>query len=151
MNPPTGPQAAAVGGPPRHSAWRSVTQALVNDFARVTGDHAFIHTDPERATATRFGGTIAHGMLTLSLLTSLMHESVRAVPGTRMAVNYGFDRVRFIEPVPVGSRIRAGFRLTEQREREPGFALFSYDVTVEIEDHMRPALSARWLIGRWIS
>jgi acyl dehydratase len=141
---------AAVGGPTRHSGWRQVTQALVDDFARVTGDHAFIHTDPGRAAATRFRGTIAHGLLTLSLLTTLLHEAIGHVPGVRMGVNYGFDRIRFIQPVPVGSRIRAAFALIGMEERDAGFFLFTYDVTVEIEGSKRPALAANWLIGRWL-
>jgi len=141
---------ARVGAPPTRSEWHAVTQGQVNDFARTTLDEAFIHTNPERAARTRFGGTIAHGLLTLSLLTVMMTEATPVVAGTRMGVNYGFDRIRFVAPVPVGSRVRGAFVLAALDEREPGFFIFSYDVTVEIEGSGRPALTARWLLGRWI-
>jgi acyl dehydratase len=140
----------SIGGPPAHSEWHTITQGQVNDFARTTLDKAFIHTDPERALRTRFGGTIAHGLLTLSLLTVMMTEATPAVAGTRMGVNYGFDRIRFVAPVPVGSRVRGTFALAAVDQREPGFFVISYDVIVEIEGAQRPALTARWLLGRWI-
>jgi len=141
---------ARVGGPATHSAWREVTQQDICAFARLTGDHAYIHTDPQRAAQTRFGGTIAHGLYTLSLLTAMLHEAVEDVAGVRMAVNYGFDRVRFLAPVAVGGRVRGTFSLAALQEREPGFFVFSYDASVQIEAGSRPALAARWLIGRWM-
>ncbi|HSV84643.1 MAG TPA: MaoC family dehydratase [Ramlibacter sp.] len=141
---------AQVGAAPTHSLWHMIAQDQISDFARITSDHAFIHTDPERAARTRFGGTIAHGLLTLSLLPVMMHEATPEVAGTRMGVNYGFDRIRFVAPVPVGARVRGAFSLAELEEREPGFYIFSYDVTVEIKGAGRPALTARWLLGRWI-
>jgi len=139
-----------IGAAVMQSQWHLITQEQVRDFARITQDQAFIHTDPDRAARTRFGGTIAHGFFTLGLLTVMMKEATPEVAGTRMGVNYGFDRIRFVAPVPVGSRVRGAFVLAALVEREPGFFVFSYDVTVEIEGSERPALTARWLLGRWI-
>jgi len=139
----------SVGAAPTCSEWVTVDQALIDDFARVTGDDAFIHVDPERARATRFKGTIAHGLLTLSLLPLLMRSATPLVEGARMGVNYGFDRVRFLAPVPVGSRVRARVTLAEITEPKPSFLRLAYDVVVDIEGSEEPALAARWLLGRW--
>jgi acyl dehydratase len=139
-----------IGAAPTWSEWHPIEQSAVNDFARVTGDGAFIHTDPQRAARTRFGGTIAHGLFTLSLLPQMLAEATPVVEGTRMGVNYGFDRVRFVAPVMVGSRVRAGFALTGLEERTAGFHLLSFDVQVAIDGVERPALTAVWLLGRWI-
>jgi acyl dehydratase len=137
-------------GPPFHSDWVVVDQALFDDFAAATGDDAFIHTDPAAAAETRFGGTIAHGLLSLSLLPFLLRSAVPLLSGARMGVNYGYDRVRFLAPVPCGSRVRGVFALAGVERREDGFVVIRYDVTVEIDGHDKPALAACWLLGQWL-
>ena len=141
---------SSVGEPGSLSDWIVVDQAMIDGFAHVTGDDAFIHTDPERAARTRFKGTIAHGLLTLSLLPLLMRSATPLIEGMKMGVNYGYDRVRFLAPVPVDSRVRAKVALVELIEPKPNFVRLAYDVTVEIEGVEEPALVARWLLGRWI-
>jgi acyl dehydratase len=126
------------------SAWRTVTQELVDDFARVSGDHQWIHVDPERARReSPLGTTIAHGFLTLSLLSSLTAEVVR-MENARMGLNYGFDRVRFVAPVPVGSEIRGTFVIEDVRPVDGG-AQITWRAEVEIRNAPKPALSALWL------
>lgn len=141
---------SSVGGPPSPSEWVLVDQARIDGFAQVTGDDAFIHVDPERARQTRFGGTIAHGLLTLSLLPLLLRTATPVLEGSTMGVNYGYDRIRFLAPVPVDSRIRALVALAELNEAKPGFVRLGYDVSAEIEGCAQPALVARWLLGRWM-
>ena len=126
------------------SAWRTVTQELVDDFARVSGDHQWIHVDPERARReSPFGTTVAHGFLTLSLLSSLSAEVI-SMQNPRFGLNYGFDRVRFVSPVPVGSEIRGTFAIEEVRRLDDG-AQITWRAEVEIRDAPKPALSAVWL------
>lgn len=128
------------------SHWFEVTQEDVNTFADVTRDHQFIHVDPERAAQTPFGGPIAHGFLSLSMLSHLAEGgSGVAIKDTKMGINYGFDKVRFIAPVPVGSRIRSRAKLKSVNEKSPGQFLFKQEVTVEIEGSDKPALLAEWL------
>ena len=127
------------------SDWFAIDQERVNAFADVTLDHQFVHVDPERARATPFGGTIAHGLLTLSLIVHLCLPFVPKLAGTKLLVNYGFDKVRFSAPVKVGSRIRARGRLAEVTERRPGQMIVKIDVTIEIENEDKPALVAEWL------
>lgn len=127
------------------SSWLEVTQARVDAFADVTEDHQFIHVDPERAAKTPLGGTIAHGLLTLSLIVHLCLERVPKLRGTTLVLNYGFDRVRFVAPVRVGKRIRASTRLADATLRKPGQVLIKLDVTIEIEGEEKPALTAEWL------
>lgn len=127
------------------SAWLPIDQDRVNRFADVTLDHQFVHVDPERARATPFGGTIAHGLLTLSMIVHLCLPFVPQLKGTQLVVNYGFDKVRFSAPVKVGSRIRSRTRLADISERRPGQVLVKLDVTIEIEDEEKPALVAEWL------
>lgn len=128
------------------SGWRRVGQADIDAFAAVTHDHQFIHVDPARAAAeTAFGGTIAHGFLTLSLLSALGGEAIPPIEGRRMAVNYGLDRVRFLAPVRAGARIRGSFVLGELLRRAPTEIRLTYRVTVEIEHEAKPALVADWL------
>ncbi len=128
------------------SPWVEVDQAMIDRFAEVTGDHQFIHIDPARAAQTPFGGTIAHGFLLLSLLSKLQAEAGRPRPeGMRMAVNYGFDRVRFTAPVRSGSRVRAVFTLTGVEEKRPGQIQQMSEVAMEIEGGDRPALTAVWI------
>ncbi len=128
------------------SEWRVVTQAMIDKFADATDDHQFIHVDPERAAReTPFGGTIAHGFLTLSLLSTLAFEALPMLQGATMGINYGFDSVRFLSPVKVGARVRGRFLLAEARFRGAHMLMLTYDVTVEIENEKKPALTARWL------
>ncbi|WP_173933251.1 MaoC family dehydratase [Chelativorans sp. Marseille-P2723] len=128
------------------SRWRTVSQEMIDQFAVATDDHQFIHTDPERAASeTPYGGTIAHGFLTLSLLSTMIFEAVPPLEGTAMGVNYGFDRIRFMNAVRSGARIRARFVLANLKVRISGVAEMHYDVTVEIENSAKPALTARWL------
>jgi acyl dehydratase len=126
------------------SAWRTVTQELVDDFARVSGDHQWIHVDPERARReSPFATTVAHGFLTLSLLSSLSAEVI-SMQNPRFGLNYGFDRVRFVSPVPVGSQIRGTFAIEDVRRLDDG-AQITWRAEVEIRDAPKPALSAVWL------
>ncbi|MEO3384762.1 MaoC family dehydratase [Mesorhizobium sp. CAU 1741] len=128
------------------SPWRVVTQEMIDKFADATDDHQFIHVDPVRAAAeTPFGGTIAHGFLSLSLLSTMAYDTVRPLAGAGMGVNYGFDKVRFVAPVKSGARIRTRFTLAEMTARPSGWVHVNYDVTVEIEGSPKPALTARWL------
>jgi acyl dehydratase len=128
------------------SDWVTVDQALVDGFAKVSGDHQFIHVDPERAQSeTPFGGTIAHGFLTLSLISQLCAQFAVPLAGTVMAINYGLDRVRFLTPVKTGSLIRARSRLVEVSLRQAGQVLTKARITVEIKDEKKPALIADWL------
>jgi acyl dehydratase len=128
------------------SAWRVVSQEMIDKFADATDDHQFIHIDPERARKeTTFGGTIAHGFLTLSLLATLAYEVLPPVEGATMGINYGFDKIRFAQPVKSGSRIRARFTLAKIKIRPSGFIESAYDVTMEIENSIKPAFVARWL------
>jgi acyl dehydratase len=130
--------------------WMEIDQDIVNQFADVTKDHQFIHVDPERAKQTPFGGTIAHGFLTLSLLTHLGASAKPESPDPRrfegmvMGVNYGFEKVRFISPVKVGSRIRV-HKLLSKVELKGNAVQQTQTMTVEIEGGSKPALVADWL------
>ncbi len=139
---------AAVGNEEGTGEWMEVTQERIDQFADVTEDHQFIHVDPERARQTPFGTTIAHGFLTLSLLTHLDSSTPKGDParyqGMVMGVNYGFDKVRFVSPVKVGSRIRAHAALTNA-ELKGNAIQTTRSFTVEIEGEERPALVADWL------
>jgi acyl dehydratase len=127
------------------SAWIIVDQARIDAFAEATGDRQFIHIDPEAAARTPFGGTVAHGFLSLSLLSRMGAEAMLLPNGLRMAINYGLDRVRFLAPVRAGSRVRGRFRLDSVDEKAPGQMLLRHTVTVEIEGEDKPALTAEWL------
>ena len=127
------------------SEWLTVDQARINQFAEATGDHQYIHVDPERAAATPFGSTIAHGFLTMSLMVLMGYEGSTKLENTVMGINYGFDKLRFINPVKVDSRIRGRFRLLSAEEKKPGQYLLKHEVTVEIEGEEKPALIAEWL------
>jgi acyl dehydratase len=128
------------------SSWRVVSQEMIDQFANATDDHQFVHVDPERAAReTPFGGTIAHGFLSLSLLSAMTFETIPHVEGTGFGVNFGFDRIRFLAPVLSGSRIRARYILARFNPRPSGIIEADYDVTVEIENSARPALTALWL------
>ena len=120
------------------SDWHTVTQEHVNRFAEATGDHQWIHVDPEMAKQGPFGGTIAHGYLSLSLLPMLLSQ-VMSVSDARMGVNYGTDKVRFISPVPVGSRVRVKAKLVEGNRKGDG-VLYKVAVEMEIESQEKPAM-----------
>ncbi len=136
----------AVGTEIGISPWREVTQDMISQFADVTDDFNFIHVDPERAKAeTPFGGTIAHGFLSLSLLSTLAYETIPALEGRAMGINYGFDSIRFAAPVKSGARVRAKFDLANVKIRPSGYIQIAYDVTMEIEGSVKPAFTARWL------
>jgi acyl dehydratase len=127
------------------SSWWTVDQTMIDRFAAVTRDHQFIHVDRDRAAGTPFGGTIAHGFLTLSLLSAMGQEALPAIAGRAMGINYGFDRVRFLSPLPAGGRVRGRFVLADIAMRSPGEAMLRYDVTIELEGSAKPALAASWI------
>jgi acyl dehydratase len=128
------------------SDWFEITQERVNRFADATEDHQFIHIDPQRAAQTPFGGTIAHGFLTLSLLVHLNEQHALVPEGLAMVINYGSDKVRFLAPVPVGSRIRSRQKIVEVTEKAAKTFLVKTAVTVDIEHAAKPALSAEVLM-----
>jgi acyl dehydratase len=127
------------------SDWILVDQERIDRFAEVTEDRQFIHVDPEKAAKTIFRSTVAHGFLSLSLLSRFGEDAFLQPPGVRMGVNYGFDKVRFIAPVKVGKRVRGRFFLRSADERKPRQWEFHHDVTVEIEGEDKPALTAEWI------
>ena len=127
------------------SEWIAVTQERIDQFADSTDDRQFIHVDPALAAHTPFGGTIAHGFLSLSLLSRMAADVMLVPETTKMAVNYGLDRVRFLAPVRSGARVRGHFILTSADEKAPGQLLLKHEVTVEIEGADKPALTAVWL------
>jgi acyl dehydratase len=127
------------------SDWITVDQDRIDSFAGATEDRQFIHVDPAAAAETPFGGTIAHGFLTLSLLSRMGAQAMLLPEGMKMAVNYGLDRVRFLAPVRSGKRVRGRFTLESVEEKAPGQVLLRHTVTVEIEGEDKPALTAVWL------
>jgi acyl dehydratase len=128
------------------SSWIDVDQTMIDTFADATNDHQFIHVDPERARAeTPFGGTIAHGFLTLSMLSAMNYDCLPKIREQTMGINYGFDKVRFMHPVKPGNRIRGHFILSDARFRGAGMIMLTYEVTVEIENDRKPALTATWI------
>lgn len=127
------------------SDWFRVDQRRVDQFADVTLDHQFIHVDPDKAQHTPFGGTIVHGFLTTSLLVHLTAPLMPAPENLAMGLNYGFNKLRYLAPVPVGAEVRAHVRVADVMERRTGQYLLTYDVTVEIKDQEKPALVAEWL------
>lgn len=128
------------------SDWINIGQERINTFADVTEDHQFIHIDAEAAKKTPFGGTIAHGFLTLSLLSQFSEQAGLTLEGIKMGVNYGFEKLRFLAPVPAGSNVRGRIVLKEAIEKNPGQFLLTYGVTVDIEGAEKPALIADWLV-----
>ncbi|WP_441235474.1 MaoC family dehydratase [Bradyrhizobium sp. 930_D9_N1_4] len=137
---------AMVGNEIGVSSWHLVDQPRIDTYADVIEDHQFIHVDPERAKKeTAFGTTIAHGFLTMSLLSIMSYEVMPVIAGTTMGVNYGFDKLRFISPVRSGKRVRGRFVLAEAKLRKPNELQSRTNVTVEIEGEDKPALVAEWL------
>lgn len=132
------------------SDWVLIDQKRIDVFADVTDDDQFIHVDPERAAKTPFGGTIAHGFLTLSMLSHLASGVLLRLENVKMGVNYGFEKVRFMNPVRSGKRIRGRFALLSAEEKNPGQWSFKYGVKVEIEGEEKPALVAEWLSMQFV-
>jgi acyl dehydratase len=146
VEPITVQERAAQVGTEHVSEWVEVTQAMIDKFADATDDHQFIHVDPEAAAKTPFGGTIAHGFLTLSLMPMLAARTGEPpIAGTRMGVNYGGNKVRFLTPVRSGRRVRGRFKLLGFTERRPGVWEQVQEYTLEIEGEAKPALIAEWI------
>nr|WP_275666737.1 MaoC family dehydratase [Acinetobacter pittii] len=127
------------------SQWMTIDQSMINTFADVTQDHQFIHVDEEAARQTPFGGTIAHGFLTLSLLSAMAAQVLPTVQGQKSGVNYGINNLRFISPVHSGKRVRGHFHLKNVSQKNKGSYQLIMEVTIEIEDEAKPALVTEWL------
>jgi acyl dehydratase len=138
--------ASRVGEEVAISPWLEITQKRIDTFAEAVGDFQWIHVDPQRAAASPFGATIAHGFLTLSILSHLSEQTF-SFAERRMGINYGLNRVRFTSPVPVGSRVRARFTLQKYEPVEGNGVQVTWSTVVEIEGREKPALIAEW-IGR---
>jgi len=134
-----------IGNSSLSSPWVAIDQERINQFADVTEDHQFIHIDEEAAAKTPFGGTIAHGFLTLSMLSKLASETTYVLEGIQAGVNYGFNKVRFVNPVRAGKNIRGRFELAAVKQPRPGTHVITYNVEVEIEGEEKPALIAEWV------
>ena len=129
------------------SEWVEMSQERIDQFAEATGDHQFIHVDPDKAKLTPFGGTIAHGFLTLSMIPYLSANSdLPKVDGVKMGVNYGGNKTRFISPVRSGKRIRGHWKLLELEEKRPGQWQQTHEITIEIEGEDKPALITEWIM-----
>ncbi|MBN9062106.1 MAG: nodulation protein NodN [Rhizobiales bacterium 65-9] len=137
---------SAIGSRIGVSDWAPIDQRRIDLFADVTADRQYIHVDPEKAAAGPFGQTIAHGFLSLSLLSEMASSGLPPIDGVSTNLNYGFDKVRFISPVPFGARIRGLFTLTEVSSRAPGQTLLRYQVEIEIDGAKKPAVVADWLV-----
>jgi acyl dehydratase len=128
------------------SKWIKIDQERINNFAKITEDQQFIHVDPKRAISNSpFGGTIAHGFLTASMLSSMAFEAQPKISGVTMVINYGFDSLRFISPLPSGSEIRGKFTLSEVTKRKETELMIKWDVTIEIMGQLKPAMVAKWI------
>ena len=132
------------------SDWFTLDQERINKFADVTEDHMFLHVNPEMAKATPFGGTIAHGLLTLSMVPVMAYQAMPGMSGTKMGVNYGYNKVRFMAPVKSGKRVRGHFVLKGLEPQSGGRMQILQDVTVEIEGEEKPALIAEWVTMVWL-
>ena len=132
------------------SDWFKLDQDKINQFADLTEDHMFLHVDPEAAQATPFGSTIAHGLLTLSMMPVMAYQAMPGVSGTKMGVNYGYNKVRFMAPVKSGKRIRGHFAVAGIEDKSDGRRQITHDVTIEIEGESKPALVAEWITMVWM-
>jgi len=141
---------ANVGNEIGVSDWFLVDQDRINRFADITEDHMFLHVNPEAAAATPFGGTIAHGLLTLSMMPVMAYQAVPGVSGTKMGVNYGYNKVRFMAPVKSGKRIRGRFTVKAVEPQSGGRIQIVHDATIEIEGESKPALAAEWITMVWM-
>lgn len=140
---------AKVGEAIGTSDWFLIDQERINHFADTTEDHQFIHVNPAMAKLTPFGGTIAHGFLTLSMLSPLM-ESACEKPQVQMSINYGFNKLRFLNPVKSGQRIRGHFKLLELVEKRPGQWQQTMEATIQIEGEDKPAMIAEWIFQHFV-
>lgn len=138
--------ASTIGTQLEHSQWVTLDQERINSFADCTEDHQFIHIDEEKAAHTPFGGTIAHGFLTLSMLVKLTEENMVFPENMVMGINYGFDKVRFLAPVRAGKRIRLKGEVLDIDQKGDNRFLTKLGVSVEIEGEETPALAAEWLM-----
>ncbi len=141
---------ASVSGEEAVSSWVLIDQALINGFADVTSDHNYIHVDPEKAAQSPMGGTIAHGLLTLSMLPQLANDALPSNSGFKMSVNYGYDKIRFLTPVHSGKNIRGRFKVLNFTEIRPGEWRKLLSVTIEIESEPKPALVAEWITLHYV-
>ena len=142
---------AQIGQKVGFSSWLTISQEMIDIFANLTNDHQYIHVNQSRAiTATSYGGTIAHGFLTLSMLTQMLMSAVPTVKDTSTSINYGFDKIRFLSPVRSGSAIRCRFKLGAVDERSSKELTIRYEATLEIRDSDRPALFADWLVRLYL-
>ena len=132
------------------SGWYTLDQDTITKFADLTDDHFFLHTDPERAGQTPFGGTIAHGFLTLSMLAGMAYQAMPGVAGAKMGVNYGFNKIRFMAPVKAGKRVRGHFTPRSIETQDGGRVQIVHDVSVEIEGETKPAIIAEWVSMVWL-
>ena len=142
--------ARAIGTETQPTDWFRVEQNRINAFADCTLDHQFIHVDPEAAAKSPFGSTIAHGFLTLSMLSYFAEQLEVVMDGVKMGVNYGLDKVRFINPVKVDQRVRARAIVLDVVEKKPGQFQLKLEVTVDIEGQDKPALIAEWLVMQFV-
>jgi len=127
------------------SKWFQVDQELINSFAKVTRDNQYIHIDPNKAKDTEYGTTIAHGFLTMSLLSAMYYDAIPQIEGLKMGINIGFDRLRFLAPVKSTDKIRGVFKLSKITEKSPDVIKLTWSTKVEIEGNARPALLAIWI------
>ena len=127
------------------SRWFTIDQSRIDAFADVTEDHQFIHIDPEKAAETPFGHTVAHGFLTLSMLSAMSYDAIPRIEGLKMGVNYGFNKIRFVTPVAAGAKVRAHFTLQSSTVENPGELTNIVDLSIEIEGSNRPAIVAEWV------
>jgi acyl dehydratase len=137
---------ALAGAPTMHSRWITIDQGMIDRFAELTNDHNWLHVDPERAAKSVVGGTIAHGFLTLSLIATMAYDVLPKVAYAKMGMNYGLNKLRFIAPVPSGSRVRGAFALTSATTKKDGSRTeMLYRVEIQIEGSDKPALMAEWI------
>ena len=132
------------------SKWFKVDQELINSFAKVTQDNQFIHIDHDKAKRTKFGTTIAHGFLTMSLLSAMYYDAVPETEGMSMGINIGFDKLRFLEPVKCDNNIRGVFMLSNIAEKNPKTVTLTWATKVEIEGNSKPALLASWIEQQYL-
>ncbi len=142
---------AMAGAFSRQSDWTVIDQAMIDEFADMIDDHQFIHVDPERARQTPFGGTVAHGFLSLSVMGGLAGALVPALDNQTMSINYGFDRIRFVAPVRSGGRVRADVSLVDANVNDKGYVALTYACALQVEGEDRPAIAADWLVRLYFS
>jgi len=142
---------AKVGSPVGTSRWFDITQPMIDSYARIVEDDQFIHTDPARAALSPFGTTVAHGFLSLGMLSAMAYDAQPQIAGEVISVNYGLNHLRFLAPVPSNARIRGHFTLNVLEERKLGEITTTWDVSVEIEGQNKPALVAEWINRHYLA